>query len=192
MMLSNPPTSATNPTVSIQVANKQYVDTAQRWNPATYMPLMMAVIQATNNIYVPGPYASFFDLAPRIAAAPVNVNDAVNKQYVDSLIGGNSFWSLDTSDTPYITTSYNVQFGSLILLGNLTASGTTSLAYPIFPNSPVNPTDGVNKSYVDNLINQLCTLNPSLVNPLTGSNPVQPQQKKKKIFLIKCFEKISS
>jgi hypothetical protein len=40
------------------------------------------------------------------------------------------------------------------LLGNLTAVGTTSLAYPIFPNSPVNPTDGVNKSYVDNLINQ--------------------------------------
>jgi hypothetical protein len=153
MVFSNPPTSATSPTVSIQVANKQYVDSAQRWNQSTYMPLLMSVIQATNNIYVPGPYASFFDLAPRIAAAPVNVNDAVNKQYVDSLVGGNSFWSLDTSDTSYITTSYNVQFGSLILLGNLTAVGTTSLSYPIFQASPLNTTDGVNNTeLIQNII----------------------------------------
>ena len=41
--------------------------------------------------------------------------------------------------------------------------------------APVNAGDAVNKAYVDNLINQLCTLN-SLQNPLTAQIPVQPPQ----------------
>ena len=119
-------------------------------------------IEPNNNVTFPLQYQCQFENHPTILSAPVNAGDATNKSNVDS----QSYWTYFPSSN-WIVPNNNVTFHQQYT--NQFENPPTIL------NTPTNSTDAVNKFFVDNLINQLCTLN-SLVNPLTSQIPVQPPQ----------------